>query len=152
MITESFRRTPYRLSASATPSPNDYMELGTQCEFLGIMTQIEMLATFFIHDGGDTAKWRLKGHGQKKFFEWLASSVSGCHARPIGIRIRQKPDLPPLNIQQITIETDRLTDCFLPWRSHWANAWRLGVTLLPCVARLRQAPMILTGRCWSGAT
>ena len=46
MITDAFARTPYRLSASATPSPNDYVELGTQCEFLGIMTQVEMLATF----------------------------------------------------------------------------------------------------------
>ena len=49
------------------------MELGTQCEFLGIMSQIEMLAMFFVHDGGDTAKWRLKGHGKRKFFEWLAT-------------------------------------------------------------------------------
>jgi len=73
LITESFSQTPYRLSCSATPSPNDFMELGTQSEFLGVMTQTEMLATFFIHDGGDTSKWRLKGHGRDKFFEWLAS-------------------------------------------------------------------------------
>lgn len=71
--TEMFSETPYRLSCTATPSPNDFMELGTQAEFLGIMSQVEMLAMFFIHDGSDTSKWRLKGHGRKKFFEWLAT-------------------------------------------------------------------------------
>lgn len=71
--TEMFSGTPYRLSCTATPSPNDFMELGTQCEFLGIMSQVEMLAMFFIHDGSDTSKWRLKGHGKRKFFEWLAT-------------------------------------------------------------------------------
>lgn len=72
IITE-WKRCPYRLSCTATPSPNDYMELGNQSEFLGIMGMDEMLAMFFTHDGGDTAKWRLKGHGRKKFWEWLAS-------------------------------------------------------------------------------
>jgi len=71
--TEMFRLTQYRLSCTATPSPNDFMELGTQCDFLGIMSQVEMLAMFFVHDGGDTSKWRLKGHGKRKFFEWLAT-------------------------------------------------------------------------------
>lgn len=72
-VTEMFSATPYRLSCTATPSPNDFMELGTQSEFLGIMSQVEMLAMFFIHDGSDTSKWRLKGHGKRKFFEWLAT-------------------------------------------------------------------------------
>lgn len=70
---DMFAHTPYRLSCTATPSPNDFMELGTQSEFLGIMSQVEMLAMFFVHDGSDTSKWRLKGHGRKKFFEWLAT-------------------------------------------------------------------------------
>lgn len=60
-IIEMFKSTPYRLSCTATPSPNDYMELGNQVEFLGIMSRTEMLATYFIHDGSDTSKWRLKG-------------------------------------------------------------------------------------------
>jgi len=72
-ITEFARTIPYRLSCTATPSPNDFMEIGTQSEFLGIMSQVEMLAMFFIHDGSDTSKWRLKGHGQSRFFEWMAS-------------------------------------------------------------------------------
>jgi superfamily II DNA or RNA helicase len=72
-ITEFALSIPYRLSCTATPSPNDFMEIGTQSEFLGIMSQVEMLAMFFIHDGSDTSKWRLKGHGQSRFFEWMAS-------------------------------------------------------------------------------
>ena len=72
-LIESAREVPYRLSCTATPSPNDYMELGNQCEFLGVMSREEMLASFFIHDGGDTSKWRLKGHGKTRFWEWLAT-------------------------------------------------------------------------------
>jgi superfamily II DNA or RNA helicase len=72
-ITEFAQSIPYRLSCTATPSPNDFMELGTQAEFLGIMSQVEMLAMFFIHDGEDTAKWRLKCHGRFKFWEWLST-------------------------------------------------------------------------------
>lgn len=72
-LTEFAKNIPYRLSCTATPSPNDYMELGTQAEFLGVMSQSEMLATFFIHDGSETQKWRLKGHGATKFWEWLAT-------------------------------------------------------------------------------
>jgi DNA modification methylase/superfamily II DNA or RNA helicase len=72
-IIESFRDTPYKLACTATPAPNDFMELGNHSEFLGVMNRTEMLAMFFVHDGGDTAKWRLKGHAQEKFWEWIAS-------------------------------------------------------------------------------
>ena len=72
-ILDAFAATPYKLLATATPSPNDQMELGTYAEFLGIMTYTEMLATFFTHDGGDTSKWRLKGHAEAEFYKWLAS-------------------------------------------------------------------------------
>lgn len=71
-IIDMFRDIPYRLSCTATPSPNDYMELGNQAEFLGTMKRSEMLATFFVHDGGNTSKWRLKGHAQKQFWKWVA--------------------------------------------------------------------------------
>ena len=72
-IIEMFKDTPYRLSCTATPSPNDYMELGNQVEFLGIMSRTEMLATYFIHDGSDTSKWRLKGHAEDRFWEWVST-------------------------------------------------------------------------------
>lgn len=72
-ILDFSRTIPYRLSCTATPSPNDYMELGNQAEFVGVMSREEMLAMFFIHDGGDTSKWRLKGHGEIRFWEWLST-------------------------------------------------------------------------------
>lgn len=73
LIVNSFRNTPYRLTCTATPSPNDFMELGTQSEFLGVMTMSEMLAMFFVNDSKENVKWRLKGHGVEKFWEWLAT-------------------------------------------------------------------------------
>lgn len=72
-LINSFRHTPYKLVCSATPSPNELPELGLQAEFLSVMSKEEMLATFFTHDGGDTNKWRLKGHGKAKFWEWMAT-------------------------------------------------------------------------------
>jgi len=72
-ILDAFRMTPYRLACSATPAPNDYMELGNHAEFLGVMTREEMLAMFFVHDGGETSQWRLKGHAQDRFWEWVCS-------------------------------------------------------------------------------
>lgn len=68
-----FKHTPYRLACSATPSPNDFMELGNHSEFLSAMSRTEMLSTYFIHDSGDTSKWRLKGHAQNDFWHWVSS-------------------------------------------------------------------------------
>jgi len=72
-IIESFQGTPFRLACTATPAPNDYMELGNHAEFIGTMTRAEMLSMFFVHDGGETQKWRLKGHAQRDFWRWLCS-------------------------------------------------------------------------------
>lgn len=72
-LIELFESTPYKLCCTATPSPNDYMELGNHAEFLGVMTRTEMLSMFFVHDGGETSKWRLKGHAESEFWKWLCS-------------------------------------------------------------------------------
>lgn len=72
-IIKSFARTPFKLAATATPAPNDFMELGNHSEFLGVMTRSEMLSMFFVHDGGDTSKWRLKGHAETAFWQWICS-------------------------------------------------------------------------------
>jgi len=72
-LIDSCRNVKYRLSCTATPSPNDFMEIGNQAEWLGIVTITEMLAMFFINDAGDTGTWILKGHGKVKFWEWLAT-------------------------------------------------------------------------------
>ena len=72
-IIDKFKFTPYKLACTATPAPNDFVELGNHAEFLNIMSRSEMLATYFIHDGGDTSKWRLKGHAEDEFWKWIAS-------------------------------------------------------------------------------
>lgn len=72
-IIDRFRSTPYRLACTATPAPNDFMELGNHSEFLGCMDRVEMLAMFFVHDGGDTSKWRIKGHAAGKFWDWVST-------------------------------------------------------------------------------
>lgn len=72
-IREAFAQTPFRSAWSATPAPNDWMEIGTHAEFVGSMSRAEMLAMFFVHDGGGTNLWRLKGHAEGKFYQWLCS-------------------------------------------------------------------------------
>ena len=83
-LIEAYKDTPYRLACTATPAPNDHMELGTHAEFLGVCTREDMLSKYFIHDGSDTAKWRLKGHGERDFWEWIASWAV-CISKPSDI-------------------------------------------------------------------
>lgn len=70
-IIEASQAVPYRLAATATPSPNDYTELGNHSEFLGVQTRAEMLSEYFCHDGGNTSVWRLKGHARDPFWRWV---------------------------------------------------------------------------------
>ncbi|HAN91234.1 MAG TPA: helicase, partial [Nitrospira sp.] len=72
-IIDAFADTPFRLACTATPSPNDYMELGNHAEFMGAMTRTEMLSMYFVHDGGETQKWRIKGHAEPEFWKWVCS-------------------------------------------------------------------------------
>jgi len=103
-LIEMFAFTPYRLACTATPAPNDYMELGNHAEFLGVMSRTEMLSTYFVHDGGETQKWRLKGHAEDAFWRWVASW---------GVMLEKPSDLgysddgyilPPLNVQDVVID------------------------------------------------
>lgn len=70
-VIEMFRQTEFKLACTATPAPNDPMELGNHSEFLGAMSRNEMLSMFFVHDGGETSKWRLKGHAVEKFYQYV---------------------------------------------------------------------------------
>lgn len=72
-LVETFRDTPFRLAATATPAPNDHMEIGQHSEFLGVMPGPEMLSRWFVNDQTEMGKYRLKGHATKKFWEWVAS-------------------------------------------------------------------------------
>lgn len=113
MIIESFADTPFRLACTATPAPNDHMELGNHAEFVGAMSRTEMLSMFFVHDGGETQKWRLKGHAQSKFWEWVCSWA---------VMIRNPSDLgyddddfilPSLNLIQHQVECGAPADGML---------------------------------------
>jgi len=106
-ILQKFERTPYKLAASATPSPNDFVELGTHAEFLGVMSRVEMLATFFTHDSGESAKWRLKGHSVDRFWKWVCTWA---------VMVRRPSDmgcsndgfnLPPLNYHEHIVNSGR---------------------------------------------
>ena len=103
-LTEAYRNTPFKLPATATPAPNDWTELGTHAEFLGVCTRQEMLAEFFTHDGGETSVWRLKGHARQAFWQWVATW---------GAMIRKPSDLgfddarynlPALHIHQHSVD------------------------------------------------
>ena len=72
-IIQRFSRTPYKLCCTATPSPNDHMELGQHSEFLGGMSYLEILAMFFVHDGGETSKWRLRKHAEDNFWKYVCT-------------------------------------------------------------------------------
>jgi len=78
LIIESFKNTPYKLACTATPSPNDHMELGQHSEFLGAMGYLEMLAMFFVHDGGETSKWRLRKHAKDPFWKYVCTWSMAC--------------------------------------------------------------------------
>lgn len=73
LIIDSFANHQYKLACTATPSPNDHMELGQHSEFLGAMSYLEMLAMFFVHDGGETQKWRLRKHAVDDFWKYVCT-------------------------------------------------------------------------------
>lgn len=112
-IIEAVKYIPFRLAATATPAPNDFMELGNHAEFTGAMSRTEMLSMFFVHDGGETQKWRLKGHAESEFWKWVASWA---------VMIRKPSDLgyddgkftlPELEIDQITVHSETASEGFL---------------------------------------
>lgn len=105
-LTSAFASTPFRLCGTATPAPNDFTELGTHAAFLGVKSREEMLAEYFVHDGGATQDWRLKGHAVVPFWRWVATW---------GAVVKRPSDLghddgafalPPLRMHEHVVETD----------------------------------------------
>lgn len=109
LIIDKFKNTPYKLACTATPSPNDPMEIGNYAEFLDVMGRNQMLAMYFVHDGGETSKWRLKGHATKSFYQFVGSwAIMLSKPEDIGFHM-DGYDLPPLNLidrQIITPQRD----------------------------------------------
>lgn len=112
-LTEAFRATPYKLCATATPAPNDWTELGTHAEFLGVVSRQEMLAEFFTHDGGDTSVWRLKGHARNVFWQWVCN-WGALVRRPSDLGFDDSAyELPKLHLHEHTVETEMPTNGML---------------------------------------
>lgn len=118
LIIESFGRTPFRLACTATPAPNDHMELGNHAEFVGAMSRTEMLSMFFVHDGGETSQWRLKGHAESAFWKWVCSWA---------VMLRKPSDLgyddngfvlPPIEIHRCVVESGTAGDFLFPMEAN----------------------------------
>lgn len=112
LLIEMFADTPYRLAFTATPAPNDITEIANHAEFLGIMTRVEMLAMYFVHDSDTTAHggWRLKGHATDAFYRWMASwSMSVKKPSDIGFS-DEGYNLPPLYTHPVIVRTEYTPD------------------------------------------
>lgn len=106
-LIEDFRDTPYKLACTATPSPNDTTELCNHAEFLNVMSRNEMLAMYFVHDGGSTSDWRLKGHATQAFWDFVSTWAVMLN-KPSDIGFDDKGyDLPVLNIIEEVVETPK---------------------------------------------
>ena len=115
MIIEESKYIPYKLACTATPAPNDFVELGNHAEFVGTMSRAEMLAMFFINDADNKQgeKWRMKGHAINEFWRWVASWA---------VMITKPSDLgyddgdfilPELKVHHIVVEEEKPTDGYL---------------------------------------
>lgn len=108
-LIETFAHTPYRLACTATPAPNDHTELGTHAEFLSVMTRDQMLMRWFLHDSADTGIWRLKGHGVRPFWDWVASWAR-CVSKPSDLGFSDDGfEMPELRMHRHLVAADRTT-------------------------------------------
>ena len=106
-LIDEFRNTPYKLACTATPSPNDTTEICNHSEFLDVMSRTEMLAMYFVHDGGSTSDWRLKGHAKQMFWDFVSTWAVMLN-KPSDIGYDDEGyDLPPLNVVQEIVETPK---------------------------------------------
>jgi hypothetical protein len=123
-LIDQFLYTPYKLACSATPAPNDFMELGNHAEFLNVISRTEMLSKYFYHDGGDTSKWRLKGHAKDKFWEWVARWASVIR-NPSDLGYDGSMfELPGLNMYEYIVESNKPNGMLLAMPAQTLNERR----------------------------
>lgn len=110
MLISKFASTPYRLACTATPAPNDHVELGNHSEMLGIMPQMEMLMRWFKHSSENTKEWNLKGHAAKDFWRWVSTWAISI-GKPSDMGYSDTGFcLPALNIQEHVVAADMTID------------------------------------------
>lgn len=109
-LCERFAQTPFRLACTATPAPNDFMEIGNHSAFLGVMPANEMLSRWFINDSMNFGTYRLKGHAERDFWRWVASWAV-CVSRPSDLDDSDDGfTLPPLDVRRHVVKADLVTD------------------------------------------
>lgn len=105
-LCDAFGRTPYRLCCTATPAPNDHLELGNHAQFLGVMDSNEMISRWFINDTMSAGSYRLKGHAAGDFWAWVASWAV-CVTKPSELGYSDDGyELPPLETLHHVVEVD----------------------------------------------
>lgn len=109
-LTSWAAKVPFRLCATATPSPNDFEELGGHSEFLDVLNRRQMLAEFFINDGLSAAHWRLKGHAQSVYWRWIRTWAMALRS-PADLGFDSTGfDLPALNVDIVTVDADAVSE------------------------------------------
>lgn len=117
-IISRFRMTPFKLAASATPAPNDHLELGNHAEFLGVMASNEMISRWFINDSMAAGSYRLKKHAAKDFWRWLTSwAVCISHPRDLGAEY----DMPGFDLPGLELVEHRLSAPQASIERAWAD-------------------------------
>lgn len=117
-------RLPYCLLCTATPSPNDFMELGGSAEALGVMTRNQMLAMFFSNGGETTQQWVLKGHAKRRFWQWVSTWARAVR-KPSDLGFRDgKFKLPELNVEHHSVPAAMKRIGLLPPQAKTLNAQR----------------------------
>ena len=102
-LIEAFSGHRWRMSATATPAPNDHVEIAQQSDFCGVMSRDEMLVRWFINDTSDTGTWRLKGHGIRPFWDWVATWARAAdHPRELG------DDVPGFDLRPVRVVRHRM--------------------------------------------
>lgn len=110
LIISSFKNTPYKLACTATPSPNDHMEIGQHSEFLGGMSYLEMLSIYFVHDGGETSKWRLRKHAEDAFWKYVCQwSIALDNPKTLGF-LKDGYELPEIEYIEHIISVENETN------------------------------------------
>lgn len=106
-ITRAFESTPYRLACTATPSPNDQLEIGNHCHFLSVMTGSEMIMRFFVNDTMKAGGYRLKGHAEGEFWRWMSTWAVGLTSpHDLGYDDDQFI-LPELNVTEHRVDSEK---------------------------------------------
>lgn len=132
-IIRSFANMRFKLACTATPAPNDHLELGNHAEFLAVMRSNEMISRWFINDSMQAGAYRLKGHAAASFWQWL-TSWAVCLSRPSDLGYSDEGyELPPLIYYDHVVGVDH--------RRAWVEHDERGLAPLMLVGRTSATSM-----------